>query len=250
MNAHQCQKGDTVFNQGDQSHRAYVVVSGEIEILQTREGKNIPLARLGPGEIFGEMGLVEEAPRSATARASKETTLNSVDHDEFIEMLKNDPAAGLRYLHSIFERIRSMNARLSHEKIPEGAEIPKTSEVHCVVKPLTKAAKATIPEEGMMVTRLPFRVGRQSNSPAMSNDLVFDDSKPFQMSRNHFAIERNENHVIVRDRGSFLGTRVNDQKIGGHAQQNVAFLNIGDNEIVAGGPESVFRLSVRVSTKN
>ena len=246
MNQVQHAAGDHIFKQGDPSHPAYLITEGEVEILQENEGNAIRLATLGPGEIFGEMGLVEEAPRSATAKVTKNASLNAIDHDEFIELLKNRPSDCLAYLHSLFVRLRSMNARLVHHPSPEKPTLPSTSEVHCLVKPHSEAAKQVMREEGFMVTRLPFRVGRKSESPLVSNDLALDDAKPYHLSRNHFVIERKEGHVIIRDRGSFMGTQVNGKKIGGHASEKLAFLQLGHNEIIAGGKDSPFHLAIEI----
>ncbi|MBL93438.1 MAG: hypothetical protein CMH56_16680 [Myxococcales bacterium] len=246
MNKVQHAAGDHIFKQGDPSHRAYLITEGEVEIIQENDGNAIRLGVLGPGEIFGEMGLVEEAPRSATAKATKDVSLDAIDHYEFIELLKNRPADCLAYLHSLFVRLRSMNARLVHHPAPDKPTLSSASEVHCVVKPNSDDAKQLMREEGFMITRLPFRVGRKSESPLVSNDLALDDKKPYHLSRNHFVIERKDGHVVIRDRGSFMGTQVNGKKIGGHSSEKIAFLNLGQNEVIAGGHDSPFHLAIEI----
>jgi len=139
-----------------------------------------------------------------------------------------------------------MNVRVNQDQIEEKHNIHPKTGVHCLVRPLTGNVKETLADEGMIITQLPFRVGRASDSPLINNDLAFKDQKPYQVSRHHFSIDRTDKHVIVRDRGSFLGTWVNDQKIGGHSDHNSAVLHLGKNEIVLGAPESPFRLEVEV----
>jgi pSer/pThr/pTyr-binding forkhead associated (FHA) protein len=79
------------------------------------------------------------------------------------------------------------------------------------------------------------------------NDLKLLDGKPFNVSRNHFAIERGPDGVQVRDRGSYVGTIVNGVQIGGHHHVATVPLAVGENEVVAGSPRSPFRFRVVVA---
>src|SRR2546430_725119 len=72
--------GETIFRQGDDGDRFYIVNSGEIEIEIDGRGANV----LGPGDHFGEIALLRDIPRTATARARKETQLFALDRDAFL----------------------------------------------------------------------------------------------------------------------------------------------------------------------
>jgi MFS family permease len=72
--------GETVFRQGDHGDRFYIVDSGEIEIEIDGREANV----LGPGEHFGEIALLRDIPRTATARARKETKLYALERDAFL----------------------------------------------------------------------------------------------------------------------------------------------------------------------
>jgi MFS family permease len=72
--------GETVFRQGDHGDRFYIVDSGEIEIEIDGREANV----LGPGEHFGEIALLRDIPRTATARARKETQLYVLERDAFL----------------------------------------------------------------------------------------------------------------------------------------------------------------------
>lgn len=98
------QTGQHVFREGDTANTAYFVESGEIEIYRGDEDSdpNI-LGKIGQGGIFGEMGLVDDQPRMASARAVKQTVLISVGREAFKQKLaKTDPF--IRGLLTIFVR--------------------------------------------------------------------------------------------------------------------------------------------------
>ena len=72
--------GETVFRQGDVGDRFYIVDSGEVEIEVDGREANV----LGPGDSFGEIALLRDIPRTATARARKETRLYALERDAFL----------------------------------------------------------------------------------------------------------------------------------------------------------------------
>jgi CRP-like cAMP-binding protein len=234
--------GETIFQQHDMSDCAYLILSGKVDILYEADGEVEAslITSLSEGQIFGEMGLVDEAPRSASARAKTDTVLEAVDHDGFVKKLIQNPQDCVKYLHVLFERLRSSNTRGHIEKPVESAIAPQ-QQFHIVIKPLTDQAQEVIPDDAIMVQRLPYGIGRVSKSNLESNDLEIADVKPYQVSRHHLCFERHENHVVIRDRGSFRGTRVNGQKIGGQNDVMLAVLAPGENEIVVGGSDSPYR---------
>jgi MFS family permease len=81
--------GLNVFSQGDDGDRFYVIVDGEIEIAADGE----PVARLGPGECFGEIALLRDVPRTATARVVAPCDLVSLDRDAFVSAVSGHPAS-------------------------------------------------------------------------------------------------------------------------------------------------------------
>ena len=72
--------GETIFRQGDHGDRFYIVDSGEVEIEIDGREANV----LGPGEHFGEIALLRDISRTATARARKETQLYALERDAFL----------------------------------------------------------------------------------------------------------------------------------------------------------------------
>ena len=85
------QRGQVIFREGDKSQEAYFIVSGLVEItLNTSHGVQ-SLAKIGPGEIFGEMGMIMDRPRTATATALENTTVETVAEAEFEQQIIQRP---------------------------------------------------------------------------------------------------------------------------------------------------------------
>jgi hypothetical protein len=119
---------------------------------------------------------------------------------------------------------------------------------------LTPAAAALfLPARGLRLADLPFRIGRLpvagEAQPIEVNDLQLSDMTPFNVSRDHFTIERAPDGVQVRDRGSYVGTIVNGVQIGRHHHVATMPLAVGDNEVAAGSPRSPFRFLVVVAVR-
>ncbi|MGB0591978.1 MAG: cyclic nucleotide-binding domain-containing protein [Myxococcota bacterium] len=237
--------GDEIFKEGDPAEAAYVIASGEVEIVKELEGAEVILARLGSGEIFGEMGLVDDKPRSASARAVGEVSLECMSHEHFMYVLVHRPKEAISYLKVLFERLRTVNAMLSVSDLP-APPVETDKPVLIRLLPDSPEANRFLPEEGLDIDRLPFRFGRAHSDPMATNDFVVVDQEPFSVSRYHFMITRDGSEFIVRDRGSYLGTVVNGEGIGGKRAKGQAPLNPGDNTLAAGKGKSPFRFKVVV----
>src|SRR5262249_12570590 len=77
---------------GDRGDRLYVIVNGEVEILREDPGQEaVVLARMGPGDCFGEMALVSDRPRTATARSASPLNVLTLDRTAFHELFSHLP---------------------------------------------------------------------------------------------------------------------------------------------------------------
>ena len=84
--------GYRFFKEGDEGFHAYLVQSGEIEIIKSIDGKPVLLGTIGEGGIFGEMALVDDQPRMAMARAKVGGAVVEISRDMFREKVaKADP---------------------------------------------------------------------------------------------------------------------------------------------------------------
>ncbi len=106
--------GDAIFQEGEASEAAYLIVSGEVRIVkgyETPEAKE--LAVVGAGEYIGEMGAIDNQPRSASALAVGAVVCAPVRPDEFMEMLRRNPDEAIDLLKILFQRLREANRRLA-----------------------------------------------------------------------------------------------------------------------------------------
>jgi len=87
--------GDIIFRQGTKADRFYIIAAGEVSVIhRTSKGDEVELARLGAGEVFGEMGILTETRRSADVRANTAMSLFALDWDDFKEVIeRSDPTA-------------------------------------------------------------------------------------------------------------------------------------------------------------
>ncbi len=103
-------KGDIIIQQGSTGINAYYIEQGRVEIL-VREGPHeVKIAELGPGEIFGEMALIEHETRSAAVRAITDTTVTVISASELQKKIKRieDKAVGT-LIHVFIDRLRTAN---------------------------------------------------------------------------------------------------------------------------------------------
>ena len=104
--------GDVIFREGEASDAAYLVVSGVVAIVTgfgSPQQKTI--GTLGKGQYFGEMGAIDNAPRSATAVAKGDVDCVSVGQEEFMETLLKQPSEAIALLKILFERLRRATRR-------------------------------------------------------------------------------------------------------------------------------------------
>lgn len=111
--------GDTIFFAGDPGDGFYLVESGCVQISAV-VANNEPriLAVIGPRELFGEMAVIDDAPRSATARAEIDTTTSFLSRDQLPELLERHPRLALNLFREVSSRLRALNQKYVDEIIP------------------------------------------------------------------------------------------------------------------------------------
>jgi serine/threonine protein phosphatase PrpC/CRP-like cAMP-binding protein len=109
----QFEKGQSIIKEGDQGDELYVLFRGKVDVLKA--GHRI--AQLKAGGHFGEMGLVDQAPRSATVTATEDTSAISIDRDSLLKLMRRDSLLAVKLLWSfvqvLSERLRNTNEALT-----------------------------------------------------------------------------------------------------------------------------------------
>jgi signal transduction histidine kinase len=108
--------GQQIFQEGDPGDGVYVVKDGGVEIsVNVAPTVRRVFARLGAGELFGEMAVLELKPRSATATAAEDSTVYFIPRDELLLLVQRSPALALELLREISHRLREFNQRYIEE---------------------------------------------------------------------------------------------------------------------------------------
>jgi len=108
--------GQVIFSAGDTGDGFYVVLSGWVRIAAAiGPGESRVLATIGPGDFFGEMAVVDDAPRSATATAAVRTRTLFVERATLLELLSRQPDLALRILRQFSVRMRNLNQKYVEE---------------------------------------------------------------------------------------------------------------------------------------
>jgi signal transduction histidine kinase len=108
--------GGVIFKAGDPGDGFYVVESGRVRISAVvGQNEQRVLATIGPGDIFGEMAVVDDAPRSATATAETDTKAVFFARDKLLQLLSRRPETALDIIREFSSRMRSLNQKYVDE---------------------------------------------------------------------------------------------------------------------------------------
>ena len=243
-------KDDGIIEKGSHGTCAYVIESGRVEVSDLINNKKVVLAILGKEQIFGEMGLIEDKPRSATVTAIDDVRLAVLSRDNFNELFEKNPKVLLPIIKALFERLRTVNKMLISKEASDVVETTEYEYQHdsgpVMLSGLNELSSEALGGGELKISNFPFKVGRKHESGEVDvfsdNDLYLEDFPPFNVSRNHFLIDKAEGRYIIIDRGSRLGTIVNNRGV-----DVQSILHKKGNEIIAGSQLSpfVFRLEIR-----
>jgi CRP/FNR family transcriptional regulator, cyclic AMP receptor protein len=259
-------KGDVIIAEGEYTSDAYIINRGFVEVYHAGTPEQ-RLSVLGPGDIFGEMALITERPRSASVRALEQVKARVFNRDAFLGLWRSDPDAMLPLVAMLCERIRILDALVfelarqarfdsdatdSLMTMGEGFLHPSPAAVLTApilfIEGLTPEASRSLPEACVSVKRFPFRIGRKTEieDPLSRNELSIESDGNGQISLNHCAIVRLGTRYFLIDRGSRRGTTVNGVTIGGQARAGCVELNEWANEIALGDLATPYRYRVTI----
>ncbi len=116
----QFDKGEHIIREGEQGGEMFVLFRGKVDVLK----RGLPIAQLRAGGHFGEMGLVDQAPRSATVIALEPTSAVALDRESLLKLMRKDSLLAVKLLWSfvqvLSERLRNTNEALTGLKLALG----------------------------------------------------------------------------------------------------------------------------------
>lgn len=116
--------GASIFSQGDTADFAYLVEEGWVEIFSMQDGLRRVLALVGPGEMFGEMAVIDSSPRSASASVAEECNLVRIDRDQFNALMGRVEPFQAELVHKLVARFRQATRRFLEGGDPASYSAP------------------------------------------------------------------------------------------------------------------------------
>jgi hypothetical protein len=247
--------GEVIIRENDAGESAYYIESGRVAVFKEGPAGPIHIAHLGRGDIFGEMSMVDEAPRSASVRALETTSVREFHRDDLYGAIRENPAIFGTFMKSIFNRLREANRIIASlpargaGQAPATANLkePEAKDAKFSIEGLTPEAVAAIPKNPFPIKAFPFKIGRKSNDPFVYNHLEIEDRDPAQIARHHVALIFDGVHLGAVDRGSDLGASVDGVRIGGRHGAGPAYFNGKEGVLVLGSEASPYRFKISVA---
>ena len=248
MQDRKIESGDTIYREGDEADAVHFITSGRVEVRREAGDENVLLSILEKGQFFGEIGVVQNRPRSTTTTALSDITLASIPKDDFLKAFGDTNAFALPLLRTLCDRLRRAEHLLIDHINPEIARAIDVSSI--VLRPDSPEMELQIGTDGIVVEKLPFIVGRRSKQDdpphALPSALLVRPHDMFRIDLEHFAILKHDGNIFVRDLESHLGTVVNGQRLATFEQSPMTQLGLGMNMVEAGGADSPYRFCIMV----
>ncbi len=228
--------GAFIFREGDAGSVMYIIESGTIAILRKARG-DTPLAELGPGDFFGEMAILEDQPRFASAKALTEVRLLRIERAQFADLLQQNIEVTVRIMRKLAARLRraEQQAQGTHAELENArsrlaaarASLPPSSsqQAATVAAPVDPAAVARASQ-----LKLVHELGSEFVLDVSAGELLVGRPDPVlgqvpeinlgpldskrTLSRRHAKLLRGESGWLLREEvGTVNGTFLNGQRV-------------------------------------
>lgn len=240
--------GARIFTTGDPSDAVYIIESGSVSITVGAGPQRTEVARLGPGELFGESGVLEKRARSASAIAVTDSVLLMTPAEAFLSAfgMHNDRALAL--VKMLCRRLRDTTLRATHHMAAPG-DAPHADPVIWLA-PDHELLTTTYGVTTIAVQQLPFQVGNRYGGEtlaiASNHALTIQAHGRPDLAAPHFEIQRRDGLIGIRDLGSAKGTIVNGLPLTRSSLDAFARLHAGGNQVIAGAADSPFRFRIQL----
>jgi hypothetical protein len=262
MTDRQFSEGEFIFKIGDPADGVFRVRSGEVHLVYP-SGRSGVASRCLAGDVFGGEGFLTGDPRNYDAVADGPVLVEFLRRNEFLAILTLQPDLLSPVLGPVFDLVANAAggpASTSDVETPVPADpvddvvrangAVATSDLGIRLIVDGKRLRSVLGVEEIEIRELPFRIGRTAAGEGKDTytdiHLAIADTRPFNLSRRHFAIEQEDGALIIRDFGSYHGTTINCLTLGGEGRPRTAPLMTGESELVAGKADSPFRFRILV----
>jgi CRP-like cAMP-binding protein len=109
-------KDEVVFTENSPGKEMFIIYSGKVNLYKEKQDRRVLIATVDPGDFFGEMTLVDNSPRSATAIAAEDTQLIVLDEPKFLYLLRQQPEFALVIMQKLCGTLRRMTDGWANEK--------------------------------------------------------------------------------------------------------------------------------------
>lgn len=223
--------GALVIREGEPGQEMFVVESGSVEVFRGSGPKEQKVSALGAGDFFGELSLLDDQPRSASARAVTDCLLLVIDAATLDQMLRQYPEVAVRMLRTLAVRLREETARADKAEAAASSGAPASSPANAAPgKPGSKtpappaAARAqgksrTLAPPGGSPIALPDKddvtLGRFDSVSGLAPDIELGplDTKHLTSRRHARLVRENGETFVLEEIGTANGTFVNGTRI-------------------------------------
>jgi hypothetical protein len=247
MGEKKLEAGEFVYREGDTSDAIYIVVSGQIEILEASDGRDIQIGTVAAGKAFGELAVFDaSALRPHSARVLEASVLTSMTSEEFQSQFAQCPKSIQPIIQLAFDKMKAIKVK---SKLSMAEAVLENDITKVTITPASDALKSQFKPIEVPIIRLPFRIGGypesgQANRRDQVHLSLASQDNPLKISRQHCEIAIDNKALVINDLGSRFCTKVNDTIIGRGRGTYIAPLKKGANEITLGAADSPYKVTV------
>ncbi len=163
----------TSIEEKSHSEEMYVIVEGRLEVWKTGPTRNIVLATLGPGDVVGEMALLDKAPRTASVTSTTDSTLIRIPASAFEDLI-TDSRVVRRMFHTVISRLRGIEETLRHEERMAALGRMAAQLMHELNNPAAAVARSaaglaavyeSLGEAAVMLSKTGVEISARTNPP-------------------------------------------------------------------------------------
>ncbi len=254
-------EGQVIFKQGEPSDKFFIIRSGQVVLTREANGATTELGKAGPGEVVGEMGVLQNLPRSATATAKGRVWLYGMTLSD----LADKRSDGQDHPGTIVSRVLAQRLRKSMEKLDQATLEKLAAPLAPPPAPARNVSPSPVIKVGIRMGwrtgeqvqwseqnsehTLPMIFGREpgpQGAPAGTELVLIEENPPQRLAPLQFSLEFQNGAVLLRDDQSLHGTEVSGVSVGPSAGMTQVQLPAGTHVLVAGGEGSPYVLALEI----